>query len=224
MSTTSITALSVKESIEFKNGSFIIGKGKFSFLNFFDTLEIHLDAFENISDDFNFDLKRNNGKYKIVRDNSAMMIWQPFILDYQIKELKSPICIFPCENNSIKLKLAGKNFLKLGLITLNIYLDNLGVRPVIYAFPKNLSHTTRFSNDNFIIWEIEYLHQGSEYSVFLSNFSNQSKIRKIEVSYHVADELITGLRIKKCHFKVDSISNSKIEINLRTEIKESITF
>ena len=207
----------------------INGTGLISFFDEFDRLEIELKNIIKIQD---IDSVLTNGTLRLKREkeNSAMRLWNPFILKYNFGKVNLPLKI-SVNDSMIKI-----NFInecdKIEHLKINLILENC-TAPKFELMPRNLSHKVCFVENEKFSWTIENFHCGSEYFLkFLSNSDEDEmiKIKRIESTFSIIDNLVSGVSITNCKVMLrkgnlnvyDHISS--INTNLKSIIKMTLIF
>lgn len=206
-----------QESLKFYNENILSGKGIILYPNIFHQINIEFSKENHI--DFK-DKCVKEGKHEISRPNSEVYLWDPIIMSYVIKSASSPLSVLH-SNQSLKIKLKSAAT-KVKSLKLEIFISDQSSRPQLKLLPQNLSHRTNFVKNDFIKWEIESIYYGSEYSMIFTNCIECFKIKRIEVSFIVIDELSSGFEIGKCNVKLKSSSKYLKSLNVPIKIQSVV--
>lgn len=208
------------------------GSGLINFFDEFDRLEIEFGNSCEIQD-IDSNLKNRILGLKRENENSAMRLWNPFILKYNFSKANLPLKINVIDSK-IKINFANeidKNFI-FEYLKIFIILDNY-TAPKFELMPRNLSHKVCFVEDGKFSWTIENFHSGSEYFLnFLSNSNSNEivKIKRIESTCSVLDNLASGISITNCKLMLRKGNLnvyehfSPVTTNLRSKIKMTFSF
>ena len=165
--------------------------------NLFICMSIKFSNFENIEvERFHVLETEMKEEFRISRSNANVKIWDPIIMRYCIKCANNPFSI-ECTNEMVKIKSKTKSR-NTTSIKLKIYISNQGIGPYLNLFPKNLSHRVKFVENDSIIWEIDSIYHGVEYSI---KFSRRIESFRIESSSSMIGILASKFFIDNCNIQ-----------------------
>lgn len=208
------SALVLHENIEIINQKVSSSLGYCIYLNMFEKMRIILRTY---SENIIFSDLLDTGSMEIVRMNSDFKHWNPFIFEYKIHKIASPIEL-SVSGPSIKINVSRK----VTSVAICIYFKKESNQVYFDLEPRNLAHSAKLISEACILWEIGRPHLGSTYSIIFESNLEKFGVSKIVSSFFSTD-LISQFSILESQIMENQLWK-KLNVKTTSKIKETIEF